>query len=407
MKKKLMAAVLLVVVAACSRPEATEKVERVKERVADALDIAVPWGTRDDPAERERQRLDEQWRDVQSFREEAQRKAAQRRQQAQVKLAFVANVKESFQGQTAETINAAPISVPIKGDVAGPSVIKTQVYLDRARFSVGVLDGNWGRNSAIALWWYQRARGLEATGAVDEETFRSLAGEAEAVPAIVRHQLTDADVEGPFTQIPDDVYEQERLSCLCYESVQEKLAERFHTTVEFLDFLNPGVTFSQLRGGDSINAPNVRDALTTDQTDVARVVVSIRGNTLNAYDASGNLVFHGPTTLGSKYDPSPRETAKIVKVVHDPHFHYQPTLFHEVPDTDPEANLNPGPNSPVGVVWIALSKPHFGIHGTRDPESIGYASSHGCVRLTNWDARELGHRVQPGVLVEFLDTRRG
>jgi lipoprotein-anchoring transpeptidase ErfK/SrfK len=136
-------------------------------------------------------------------------------------------------------------------------------------------------------------------------------------------------------------------------------------------------------------------------------VVSIRGNTFNGFDAQGNLVFHAPTTLGSEYDPSPRETLEVRKTTFDPWFHYQPTLFHEVPDHEPEANLAPGPNSPVGVVWIALSKPHYGIHGTSNPDSIGYTSSHGCVRLTNWDARDAGQRLAPGVKVEFRDTRRG
>jgi lipoprotein-anchoring transpeptidase ErfK/SrfK len=166
------------------------------------------------------------------------------------------------------------------------------------------------------------------------------------------------------------------------------------------------VKLSSVGEGQSLNVPNVRPPVTADNPDIARVVVSIAGNTFNAYDAAGNLIFHAPTTLGSKYDPSPQETTTVKKVVHDPHFHYQPKLFHEVPDSDPEANLNPGPNSPVGVVWIALTKPHFGIHGTGDPDSIGYASSHGCVRLTNWDAAEVGHRIREGVAVEFVDTRK-
>jgi len=152
--------------------------------------------------------------------------------------------------------------------------------------------------------------------------------------------------------------------------------------------------------------PNVREPLTADRPDIAKVVISVAGNSFNAFDANGRVVFHAPTTLGSKYDPSPDETVKVVGVAHNPHFHYQPTLFHEVPDTDPEANLQPGPNSPVGVVWMALSKPHFGIHGTSDPDSIGYASSHGCIRLTNWDAEEVSHRISRGVLVEFVDTKR-
>jgi lipoprotein-anchoring transpeptidase ErfK/SrfK len=201
------------------------------------------------------------------------------------------------------------------------------------------------------------------------------------------------------------MYEKAKLDCLCYESKAEKLAELYHTTAEFLDQLNPDVDFSALKAGDRIWVPNVREPFRQTQPDIARVVVSIRGNTFNAFDAQGNLIFHAPTTLGNKYDPSPRETVQVKKIVHDPHFHYQPTLFAEVPDDEPEANLNPGPNSPVGVVWIALTKPHFGIHGTSDPDSIGYASSHGCVRLTNWDAQEVANRITEGVQIEFLDTR--
>jgi lipoprotein-anchoring transpeptidase ErfK/SrfK len=214
-------------------------------------------------------------------------------------------------------------------------------------------------------------------------------------------------VKGPFQKLPADVYEKAKLDCLCYESKKEKLAERFHASTGLLELLNPQVDFEALNAGGTIWAPNVRPAVTSDRPDIARIAISIAGNTFNAFDANGNLIFHAPTTLGSEYDPSPRETLEIVKVAHNPHFHYQPKLFHEVPDEEPEAHLNPGPNSPVGVVWIALSKRHYGIHGTSDPESIGYASSHGCVRLTNWDAREVAHRVSPKIKVEFIDTRKG
>ncbi|MEA2488973.1 MAG: hypothetical protein QOH21_765 [Acidobacteriota bacterium] len=413
--KRAIALIALLAAFGCSKQEAKDVKDSAKatannvaNKVEDALDVAVPVGGKDDPAAREKERFDEGWRDLQVFKTAkngpVQGPAAPAGQQ--VNLTFVANAKESFKGLEPAAINAAPIAVPLQGDVAGPSVLKTQVYLDRANFSVGALDGRWGRNSGIATWWYQRSHGLEATGAVDEPTFRALAAGAGNVPALVEKTLTADDVKGPFTPLPDDVYEKEKLDCLCYETLLEKLAERFHTTQEFLEQLNPAVTdWSSMQAGQKVWAPNVREPLTQDRIDIAKVVVSIRGNTFNGFDAAGNLVFHAPTTLGSKYDPSPNETVKVTKVVHDPHFHYQPTLFHEVPDSDPEANLKPGPNSPVGVVWIALSKPHFGIHGTSDPESIGYASSHGCVRLANWDAAEVGHRVAPGVEVEFLDTR--
>ncbi|HEX2059131.1 MAG TPA: L,D-transpeptidase [Thermoanaerobaculia bacterium] len=414
-KQTMAAAALLLIVLGCSKQEAKQAKEEVQQtasdvaqKVEDAFDVAVPIGGKDDPAAREKERFDEGWRGLDVFR---QAKAGQPQgpPAPSVNVRFVPNGKESFEGLDPNAINNAPVVVPIKGDVSGPSVLKTQVYLDRLNFSVGALDGRWGRNSAIALWWFQRSRGVNATepGALDEQTFRALASAAGGVPVLKQHTLTEDDVKGPFESIPEDVYEKAKLDCLCYESIKEKLAERFHTSQEFLEELNPGVILGEVKAGDTIWVPNVREPVTQDRPDIARVQVSIRGNTFNAFDARGNLIFHAPTTLGSKYDPSPRETVEVKKITFDPHFHYQPTLFADVPDDEPEANLNPGPNSPVGVVWVALSKPHFGIHGTSDPESIGYASSHGCVRLTNWDAQEVAHRLRPGVQVEFVDTRAG
>ena len=409
MKRLTVVAAIFVLAIACSKQEtkqANETAQTTATSVAEKDDIAVPLGAREDPAAREKERFDEGWRSV--FQSVNVPRGPQGPQAADVKITFLPNGKESFKGfADANAINNAPVVVPIKGDVAGPSVLKTQVYLDRQGFSVGPLDGRWGRNSAIALWWYQRSRGIEAVepGALDEPTFRALAGANAGAAALLQHALTEDDLKGPFVSVPDDMYEKSELDCLCYESVQEKLAERFHTTMEFLDQLNEDVKFGELKAGDTIWVPNVRPELTTDRPDIAKVVISIRGNTFNAFDAGGNLIFHAPTTLGSKYDPSPNETVEVKKIVHDPHFHYQPKLFSEVPDDEPEANLNPGPNSPVGVVWVALSKPHFGVHGTSDPDSIGYASSHGCVRLTNWDAQEVAYRLKPGVQIEFLDTR--
>jgi lipoprotein-anchoring transpeptidase ErfK/SrfK len=415
MRKKTLIAAMLIVAIGCTKQEAKDAGNRAKtaasnavERASDAIEVAVPLGQRDDPAAREKERLDEQWRNLESLREAKAAAPPPIPAAPPLNITFAPNGKESFKNLDANAINAAPVVIPIKGDVAGPSVLKTQVYLDRAGFSVGALDGRWGRNSAIALWWFQRSRGVNATepGALDEPTYRALATLGGANQnALVQRTLTADDVKGPFASIPEDVYDKAKLDCLCYESLQEKLAERFHTTMDFLAQLNPDTDFNALKAGDSVWVPNVREPLTVDQPDIARVVISIRGNTFNAFDANGGLIFHAPTTLGSKYDPSPRETVEVKKITFDPWFHYQPTLFHEVPDEEPEAHLPAGPNSPVGVVWVALSKPHFGIHGTSDPESIGYSSSHGCVRLANWDARDVARRLKPGVQVEFVDTR--
>lgn len=415
-RETVVLAAILAVAVACSKEEARQAKDDAKQaatnvaqKVEDAIDIAVPLGGKDDPAAREKERFDESWRGVfQNVNVQRQAPAPQATKPPEIQVTFAPNGKEAFARPIVPAaINSAPVVVPIKGDMSGPSVLKTQVYLDRLHFSVGALDGRWGRNSAIALWWYQRSRGINAAepGALDEATFRSLAADAGGGAVLKEYTLTEEDLKGPFVSVPEEMYDKAELDCLCYESLKEKLAERFHTTMEFMDQLNAETKFSDLKAGDRIWVPNVREPLTQDRPDIARVVVSIRGNTFNAFDAQGNLIFHAPTTLGNKYDPSPNETVEVKKIVHDPHFHYQPKLFAEVPDHEPEANLNPGPNSPVGVVWVALSKPHFGVHGTSDPDSIGYASSHGCVRLTNWDAQEVARRLSPGIKIEFLDTR--
>jgi lipoprotein-anchoring transpeptidase ErfK/SrfK len=417
--KKMAIATLLAVAVGCSREQAHQTKETVKTKVQDVFEAAVPSTGKDDPAQREKERFDEQWRQLQSFRAQQQAQAAQQQQQQQQQqaqaqqeqpLQFVARTKkskETFKDLDANAINGAPVMIPISGDVRGPSVLKAQVYLDRLHYSVGALDGRWGRNSAITVWWWQRAHGLEGTGEVDEATYRAIARAAGYAPAITQYVVTAADVAGPFTNIPDDPYEKAKLSCLCYESLREKLAEQFHSSEDFLEVLNPEVKFSELAAGTTINVPNVRPAVTTDQPDLAKIVISLRGNSYNAYDASGNLVFHAPTTVGSTFDPSPHEPLHVVAIIHDPHFHYDPTLYSEVPDSEPDAHMKPGPNSPVGVVWMALSKEHYGMHGTNDPEAIGYASSHGCVRLTNWDAAEVSHRIAKDVPVEFVDTKKG
>jgi len=374
-----------------------------RKPVRQGIEVPVA-GPPETPQAREQERFDQRWRQLQSFR--AQQAARQAATALQTDIRFVNGRTETFKGLDANAINSAPVNVPITGDVQGPSVLKTQVYLDRAHFSVGPIDGRWGKNSSISVWWWQWSHGIPPTGDVDETTFRSLAAAAGGVPAVVTYQIMSDDVKGPFVHIPDDVYQQEKLSCLCYQSIREELAERFHATEDFLGVLNPELDFSSLQPGQTINVPNVRPPMAGDQADIAQVVISIAGNTFNAFDAGRNLIFHAPTTVGSKYDPSPEERLDIVEIVHDPHFHYDPTLYSEVPDANPDAHLEPGPNSPVGVVWMALSKEHYGIHGTSDPQSIGYASSHGCIRLTNWDAAEVAHRVSKGTPVMFVDVRR-
>jgi lipoprotein-anchoring transpeptidase ErfK/SrfK len=165
--------------------------------------------------------------------------------------------------------------------------------------------------------------------------------------------------------------------------------------------LNPGVRLdSTTRAGTEVLVPNVGDR---PRRPVQQIVVSGDGNYLHAMGADGRIAYHFPTTLGAKYDPTPQGDFRVTNVARDPSWHYQPAILENVPDTEEDAMIPPGPNNAVGVVWMALSEPHYGIHGTASPETIGYASSAGCVRLTNWDALTLAGAIRAGVPVRFRD----
>jgi lipoprotein-anchoring transpeptidase ErfK/SrfK len=420
MHRKLHAILFIVLLSACSKEQtvrtstsAVQAAKGIGQRVKDTFETTVPFEKGPTREEIERQRFNASWLRLKSFQEAARQKAVAQQaaadQQAAVTATFVNAPKfsETLKGLDPATMDKLPIQVPVKGDVSGPSILRAQVLLDRVNFRPGIIDGRWGKNSEIAVYWFQRQNNLPPTGDLDEASYRTLLMRGGSAPAIVRYTVTADDVKGPFVKIPEDVYEKEKLDCLCYESISEELGERFHATADLMAQLNPGIDLDSVGEGTQINALNVPPPLTADQPSaISKIVVSVAGNYLHALDGNGTILFHAPTTVGNKYDPSPDETLKIVKVAHMPRFHYQPTLFHEVPDSDPEAHLQPGPNSPVGLVWMALSKEHFGIHGTTDPDTIGYASSHGCVRLANWDARDLSYQVREQTPVAFVDTKR-
>lgn len=413
----LQAFAILILTAAllggCARREeapAQDATSQPATRTAPETDAAFGGAARPDgemtPEEIAQQRRDQSWRQLLSFRQRQQRarRAPAAAQPANVRFNPSGSFNESLENVNWQAIDQLPVSVPMDGDAAGPSVLKAQVLLDRSRFFPGVIDGQWGKNTAIAVHFFQEENGIEPTGVIDQATYRALASNGGNAPLLTSYSLTQEDLKGPFVEIPDDVYEQEKLDCLCYESAGEMLAEKFHTTIDALEMLNPGTNLSQLSAGQRLLVPNV-DRSEQLPGSPSRVLVSIQGNYLHAFGQDGSIIMHAPTTVGSEYDPSPSETLKITAKAFDPTFHYQPKLFHEVPDDEEEALLQPGPNSPVGKVWIQLSKENYGIHGTSDPSSIGYASSHGCIRLTNWNAMKLGRSVPDGTEVEFTDAR--
>jgi lipoprotein-anchoring transpeptidase ErfK/SrfK len=255
------------------------------------------------------------------------------------------------------------------------------------------------------VFWLQAALGLESTGTVDAALYQKLVAAAGNDEPLRSHTLTAEDLAGPFVQIPEEPAQQAELECMCHSTVAERLAERFHTTTDVLASLNPGVDFERLAAGTARQVPDVeviaKDPQPLDR--IARLAISKGGWYLHAEDAQGEVLFHFPITIGSAYDPSPDGELKVTGIAFDPDFHYQPKLFADVPDDEPEHMLPPGPNSPVGLVWMALSQENFGIHGTAEPATIGYTSSHGCIRMTNWDAVFLANHIRAGVPVHFVE----
>jgi lipoprotein-anchoring transpeptidase ErfK/SrfK len=299
-----------------------------------------------------------------------------------------------------------------------------QVVLDRAGFSPGVIDGRLGANTRRAL-----------------ELFKSHAGPTpvETVPPLTTYTITAEDEQGPYVSIPSDLVEQAKLERLGYKSAIEAIAERFHTTPELLERLNPGAGF---RVGESIKVPNVEalivpiETVITPAPEAARrkngkarngatgtsgregdgapperdpvmdrpdVVVTVSESTsgLTVRDGTDRIVFAAPVTTGSEHDPLPIGEWKVTGIHIAPKFHYNPDLFWDADPTHSKATIPPGPNNPVGLVWIDLSKEHYGLHGTPEPSAIGRTASHGCVRLTNWDALKLAGMVKPGTRVVF------
>lgn len=320
---------------------------------------------------------------------------------------------ETYESLSPEALRSFQPRFPLSED-GGATVLAVQQLLDRAGFSPGVIDGRWGKNSEKAVYWLQDALGLEPTGTVDRALFDRLRQAAGTPRPVTTYRVTAEDVTGPFPQIPEDYGDQADLDCLCYTSPAEALAERFHTTPELLAKLNPQVDLERPSEGAELLVPDVepfrmeRNAPADETLEapregsgIAAVVVSKSGFYVQAVDAQGRVLYHFPTTVGAGYDASPSGDLKVTATVLRPTFHYQPTLFADVPDEEPEALLPAGPNSPVGVVWMQLSKENYGIHGTSEPSTIGYTTSHGCVRLTNWDARFLAERLPAGTPVLF------
>ena len=272
-----------------------------------------------------------------------------------------------------------------------------QVFLDREGSSPGVIDGKMGANVTKALKAWEQISG-ETLDPNDTEAVLERLRLSGGMP-IISYTITSADAAGPYVaEIPEDYAHKAMLPHMSFTSTTEMLAERFHMDEAYLKELNPGVDFTI--PGTTVKVVNPG---TPKRASVARIVADKGRKQVLAYGEDGALVAAYPASIGSSDTPSPSGTVTVERVALDPGYTYNPKINFQQGGNDKILSIPPGPNGPVGTVWIALSKPTYGIHGTPEPSKIGRTQSHGCIRLTNWDATELAKMVKPGITVEFID----
>jgi lipoprotein-anchoring transpeptidase ErfK/SrfK len=278
--------------------------------------------------------------------------------------------------------------------------VKVQVLLDRANASPSTIDGVYGESTIEAIRGFQGMTGVKVTGNLTQADWDKLVEAGGSQPILTEYKLKKKDVKGPFPErIPDDYKEKAAMKRLGYLSAAEGLAERFHMDEAFLRVLNPDAAFE--KAGETITVVDPGKRLGSR---VERIEVDGREAMLRAYDKDGKVLAVYPATVGSKDMPSPSGSLKVRAVARNPAYFYDPTRVSFNAGLTEKLRIAAGPNNPVGTVWIDLDKETYGIHGTADPAEVGKETSHGCVRMTNWDVEELAAQVRKGTAVEFVNV---
>lgn len=291
------------------------------------------------------------------------------------------------------------------------AITRLQIFLDQQKFGAGKIDGRWGEFTAKSMQRYEAAHGLPVTPDPRklpwQEVGRNLPLET-VDPIYTTYEITEADAT-QIGSIPRSYAAQAKKTRMPYTSFLEFVAERFHADPALIRRLNIRLNVDNLKVGDVVWVPNVEPFKIELLKEIAKLPVKeeFLSRTIHI-DTSVNMLelregemmlAAFPITPGSARLPAPKGTWRILGIAEFPWFRRDEKMLNEGVRSDHFYNIPPGPNSPVGVIWMGLNKVGVGIHGTNSPDTIGRSGSHGCIRLANWDVIRLAEMVTAGMTV--------